>query len=193
MSIAVDRPATVEDLLSLEGGGREFEIVRGVLVETPSMGMRECAIAARVIRSVATFTEEGKLGPVFNSHAKYRLARDPDLVRMPDVSFVRWDRLPGRQVPEEEFVDLAPDLAVEIVSPTNRASEIQEKIAEFFEHGVRLVWIVYPDQQQVYVYEAVNRCRILERDGVLDGGSVLPGFRLAVSDIFSQLVEPAKS
>ena len=193
MSIAVDRPATVEDLLSLEGGGREFEIVRGVIVEAPPMGLRECSIAARVSGPMTSVAAERRAGAVFDSHAKYRLARDPDLVRMPEVSFVRWDRLPGRQVPAEEFVDVAPDLAVEIVSPTNRAFEIQEKIAEFFEHGVRLVWIVYPDQQQVYVYEAVNRCQILERDGVLDGGSVLPGFRLAVSDIFSQLVEPAKS
>src|SRR5437867_3368503 len=98
MSIAVEKPATIEDLLSLEAAGGSFEIVRGVLVESPQIGLRECSLAATLIGHFQRFRTERDVGAVFNSHAKYRLARDPDIVRMPDVSFVKWERLPGRRV-----------------------------------------------------------------------------------------------
>jgi Uma2 family endonuclease len=141
----------------------------------------------RLSTPLDVFVTKQDFGIVLDSEAKYRLARDPDLVRRPDISFVSWQRLPGRQIPVEDVVDFAPDLAVEIISPTNRATEIEQKIEDYFANGVRLVWVVYPDQKHVYVYDAPNKCRILQPGDSLDGGVLLPGFHVTLTDLFSEL------
>lgn len=187
MSVTIERPATVDDLLQLESEGKSYELVYGVLMEVPSMSFRESRVATRLSTPLDLFITKQDLGIVLDSEAKYRLARDPDLVRRPDVSFVSWQRLPGRRIPAEDVVDFPPDLAVEIISPTNRATVIEQKIEDYFANGVRLVWVVYPDQKHVYVYDAPNKCRILQPGDTLDGGNLLPGFRLTLTDLFSDL------
>ena len=187
MSVTIERPATIDDLLQLELEGKSYELVYGVLVEVPSMSFRESRLAARLIVPLDLFITKQDLGIVLDSEAKYRLARDPDLVRRPDVSFVSWRQLPGRKIPADDVVDFAPELAIEVISPTNRATEIEQKIEDYFANGVRLVWVVYPDQKHVYVYDAPNRCRILQPGDALDGGELLPGFRLTLAELFSEL------
>jgi Uma2 family endonuclease len=107
--------------------------------------------------------------------------------RRPDGAFVTYGRWPkGRPVPTDNAWDVVPDLAVEVTSPTDLADEIMQKIVEYFQAGVRLVWLVYAQHQLVYVYDSPTRVRILTRDDELDGGPVLPDFRLPLAELFPE-------
>jgi Uma2 family endonuclease len=109
------------------------------------------------------------------------------LVCIPDVAFVSTNRLPGGRVPSEPIPDLVPDLAVEVLSPSNTKAEMARKRREYFEAGVRLVWIVDIDARTVAVYTGPEQCRIIGDDGIVDGGEVLKGFTLPLRDLFSKL------
>ncbi|MCC2670294.1 MAG: hypothetical protein K0Q72_2765, partial [Armatimonadetes bacterium] len=120
---------------------------------------------------------------VMGADATLRLA--PGLVRLPDVSFVSWARFPDRELPAEPVPDLAPDLAVEILSQGNTVAEMDRKRSEYFAAGCRLVWYVDPAVRRVRVYTAVDCCTEVDEHGTLDGGAVLPGFSLEVATWFA--------
>jgi Uma2 family endonuclease len=109
----------------------------------------------------------------------------PGLVRLPDVSFISWDRLPRRAVPREEIWPIAPDLAVEVISRGNTREEMQRKLSDYFAAGVRLVWYVYPATREVYVYTSPDQCVRLAVQDTLDGGEVLPSFQLPLATLFA--------
>lgn len=111
----------------------------------------------------------------------------PHLVRMPDVSFVSWERLGARVVPSTPIPDLAPDLAVEVLSPGNRAREMERKRREYFDAGVPLVWYVNPRRKTVRVYTSYDDVITLGPEDTLTGGTVLPGLALPVGQIFERL------
>ena len=111
----------------------------------------------------------------------------PGLVRIPDVSFVSWDKLPDRVIPEEPIPDLVPDLGVEILSKGNKKAEMDRKLREYFLAGVRLVWFVNPRKRQVRIYTAPDQSRLFTEDMTLDGGEVMPGLALPVRQIFTKL------
>jgi Uma2 family endonuclease len=113
-----------------------------------------------------------------------------DLVRIPDVSFVSWNRVPGRKFPGEQVPPLVPDLAVEVVSPSNTPKEMDEKLHEYFEKGVRQVWFVRPKSRVVDVYTAPDRLTRLTASAQLDGGDVLPGFSVQVGKLFQKPKAP---
>ena len=115
---------------------------------------------------------------------EFILRRHPDLLRVPDVAFVSWDRLPDRRRPEG-FLPIAPDLAAEVVSPHNRADDINEKVHDYLEAGTRLVWVLWPRRRMITVYELDKDLRELGPDDFLDGGDVLPGFRVRVAKLFA--------
>jgi Uma2 family endonuclease len=105
--------------------------------------------------------------------------------RRPDLAFVssgRWPR--GRQVPETNAWEVVPDLAIEVVSPTNPAEELVRKVIEYFEAGVRQVWVLFPNVRHVYVYDTPTSMRVVAPGGELDSGAILPGFRLALASLF---------
>ena len=114
----------------------------------------------------------------------YLLDRRPDLVRIPDVSFVSWERVPERGVPEG-FWPGAPDLAVEVVSSNDRAEDVRDKVREYLASGTRLVWVLWPKHQSVTIYAAGGATRDLGLDAEQDGGDVLAGFRTPVADLFA--------
>jgi Uma2 family endonuclease len=113
--------------------------------------------------------------------------------RRPDAAFVNFQRwAKGRPMPGKENAwHVVPNLAVEVVSPHDFAEELLEKIEEYFRAGVQLVWVVYPRQQLVHVYESINQIRVVTRTGELDGGVVLPDFRLPLPEIFREETTPA--
>jgi Uma2 family endonuclease len=123
------------------------------------------------------------VGRVYTDSTHFVLMRDPDVVLMPDVSFVRADRLPPHEA-REGVMPLAPDLAVEILSPSNRARELAQKVELYQRAGVRLVWMVQPRRRAVTVYPLGAEQRTLDETGTLDGGDVLPGFQMSVADLF---------
>ena len=112
------------------------------------------------------------------------------LNRRPDVAFVSYARWPTAFVAREPAWNVVPDLAIEIVSPTNLAEEIDRKMTDYFQAGVRLVWVFYPDSGRVYVYQSPTHGSILERTDALDGGEVLPDFRLPITELYEAVAKP---
>ena len=159
------------------------ELVDGTLVEK-AMGYEESEIAAYLVLRLYGFVLPRKLGLVTTESGPVRLF--PGLVRMPGVAFVSWDRLPGRKVPKTPIPHLAPDLAVEVLSKSNTKAEMTRKLGEYFQAGVRLVWMVDPRTRTVRVHTAVDQSVLLKGNEVLDGGEVLPGFSLSLDEIFAR-------
>jgi Uma2 family endonuclease len=136
----------------------------------------------RLGRFLLAFVEQHDLGIVAGADGMLRLA--PGLVRIPDVSYVSWDRLPDRRIPRQPIPDLTPDLVVEVLSESNTAREMDQKLHEYFAAGARLAWYVLPDLQEVHVYTAPDRREVITADHTLHGGEVLPGFTLPVHQLF---------
>jgi Uma2 family endonuclease len=163
---------------------RRCELVDGVLVEKDRMGYGESRLAWQLGFFLTTFLQGHDLGQVAGEQAAIRLL--PGLVRFPDVLFVSWARGPKGKNRQKPIPDLAPDLAVEVLSKSNTRKEVDRKIGEYFRAGVRLVWIVDPRKRTVRVYTAPERSTLLNEGDRLDGGDVLPGFRLAIREWFAE-------
>jgi Uma2 family endonuclease len=177
--------ATERDLLDLHRReGRICELIDGTLVEKP-MGLRESILAGALIALLRSFVLPRNLGVVSGEAGMMRLMAG--LVRVPDVAFVSWDRLPGRSIPREPIPDLAPDLAIEVLSPSNTPGEMKRKLDEYFSARVRLVWIVDPERRTAAVHTDVSNPTLLDASGTLTGGDVLPGFQCALADLFAEL------
>lgn len=174
---------TAEELLRLPGRGRRYELVKGELRSMPPAGGEHGVVAGEFLGRIREHVRAHRLGLVFAAETGFRLARDPDTVRAPDVAFVAAGRLPGDR-PPATFPELAPDLVVEVVSPFDTASEVEEKVLEWLRAGARLVWLAYPSTRTVGVYRALDSIRLLTQDDRLDGEDVLPGFSCPVSELF---------
>lgn len=169
---------------------RLYELVDGVLVEK-SAGIRESILAIAIGCLLRDFVRARNLGLVMGADGMARLA--PGLVRIPDVSFISWDRLPGRRVPTGAFLELAPNLAVEVLSPSNTNEEMSRKLNDYLTAGVSLVWYVNPPTRTVEVFTSADHSIVVREDQVLNGGEVLPGFELPLIQLFSELEGPGTS
>jgi len=173
---------TADDLLAMDEDER-YELVRGELrVMEPEPGPAHGIVVTTLIVLLGAHVRERRLGVVFAPTA-FQLARDPDTVRGPDVSFVRADRLP-RDGMGAGYLELGPDLAVEVLSPSNKPGEMREKMDDYFTAGVRTVWIVDPRRRTVTVHAPGEAPRVLREGDALEGGDVVPGFRCAVAELF---------
>ena len=123
------------------------------------------------------------MGEVFAAGTGFLLRRDPDTVRAPDVAFVSSERL-GTSEASSGFLERAPDLAVEVVSPSDSAAAVQSKVEDWLGAGTRLVWVVYPDTRSVTVYRSLNEAEVLSEPDALDGAPVLTDLAVPVSDLF---------
>ncbi|NQT15018.1 MAG: Uma2 family endonuclease [Planctomycetes bacterium] len=162
---------------------RLYELVDGVLVEK-TVGAYESCLAMLLARLVGNFVEANDLGIVLGADGAMRLS--PGLVRIPDVSFVSWQRLPGRRIPREAFWSLAPDLACEVISKGNTREEMQRKLHDYFGAGVRRVWYVYPAEREVHVFTSANDRVVLDQRQTLEGADILPGFSLPLERLFAE-------
>jgi Uma2 family endonuclease len=177
--------ATEQDILALhDHDGRLFELVDGVLVEK-AMGFQESCLAGVLYAQLWLFVHSRNLGLVTVPDGMVRLATN--LIRIPDVSFTSWDRIPGRRMPTQPVPHLCPDLAVEVLSESNTDAEMDRKRREYFGAGVRLAWFVDPRERTVDVYTAVDQFTTLTENQTLDGGKVLPGFALPLRNLFAEL------
>ena len=176
---------TVEELWALpEKPGVRYELVAGELVEAPAAGALNGLIAALVYELLRAFVRERDLGLAFTDGVGYILDRDPDLLRIPDVSFIAWARVPEEGVPEG-FWPGTPDLAVEVVSPHDRADDVHDKVREYLESGTGLVWVLWPKRRSVTAHTPDGVTREFNPDDELLGGDVLPGFRVRVAELFA--------
>jgi Uma2 family endonuclease len=177
--------ATEQDVLDVQARtDRLCELVDGVLVEK-AMGFRESFLAITLSAILWGFVQPRKLGVVTGADGMMRLASG--LVRIPDVAFVSWERLPGRRIPHEPIPHLAPDLAVEVLSPGNTPAEMARKRQEYFAAGVRLVWIVDPVARTVTAYTVPEQFTVFSEEQTLAGEPVLPGFTLPLQQLFAAL------
>jgi Uma2 family endonuclease len=179
--------ATEADVLAaLEAPRKRIcELIDGILVEK-AMGYRESLLAALLIQTLNGFVRARNLGLVTAPDGTVRLWAGR--VRIPDVAFFSWARLPGRRVPDEPIPTLAPDLTAEVLSRSNTAAEMLQKRRDYFAVGVRLAWEIDPETRTVAVYTtAATSATVLRETDTLDGGAVLPGFSLPLRDLFAEL------
>lgn len=172
---------TAEDLLRFREPGKTAELVRGVLVVREPPGTHHGRCANRLAYRLTQFVERHGLGEVFAQDTGFKIARDPDTVRAPDVAFVAQARLD--RIPPEGYADLAPDFVVEILSPGDRPGEVLEKIGQWLDAGVRLVWVLDPIRRGARIYRADGTVAMLGPGDELDGEDVFPGFRLPLGEI----------
>jgi len=161
-----------------------YEVVDGRIVELPPMGVYERAIASILAFALHQTVMPHKLGRIV-VETMFWLNRSGKLKRRPDLAFVSAKRWPlNRKLPRGEAWDVVPDLAVEVVSESNSANEIALKLVDYFRAGSEQVWVIYPAIRQVYLYANPTSVRILAGPGEIDGGELIPGFRLPLSELF---------
>lgn len=178
-----DRPYTTEDLSALPDDGRRYELDRGMLIVMPPPKREHGLVLLEISSLIRNHVRAHDLGQVV-AEIGYQLSENPDTVRAPDVSFTSKAHLTPRTA---DYDRTAPDLAVEVASPGNSASDLNEKISQYFQAGVRQVWVLYPGTRTIYIYTSPVKVAILSGEDTLDGKDVLAGFRAKVADIFAVL------
>ena len=179
---SVKELVTAEDLWQMSSRGDNYELVRGELIEMTPPGGIHGSTAVNLSSLLLSFVKEKKLGVVM-VETGYKLISNPDTVRGPDISFLSAAKLPPGGLPDG-YIDGAPDLAVEVVSPGDTASEVQDKVQDYLAYGTPLVWVVYPQQRTVMVHYADGTARTLRETDALSGETVIPDFSCRVGDIF---------
>ncbi|NJK80303.1 MAG: Uma2 family endonuclease [Chloroflexaceae bacterium] len=182
MSIATDHLITADELLQMPDDGIRRELVRGEVIETMPPGGIHGDIALELGMRLRAWARAGGHG-YCGVEAGFRLARNPDTVRGPDVAFVSAARIPATGI-LVGFWEQAPDLAVEIVSPTETAEEVQAKVTDYLTAGARLVWVIYPRQQQVVAHTPDGVGRTFRTTDTLAQPALLPGFACPVAALF---------
>jgi Uma2 family endonuclease len=174
---------TADEFLAFPLPDAKGELVRGELRVTPPPGGPHGVASTNLVMMLAMHVRPLGLGRVFADGVGYELIRLPHTVRVPDASFVRGDRLPAEGI-GPGLLKLAPDLAVEVLSPSETFSELEEKLEDYLVSGTQLVWVVDPDRRTVMIVAADAPVRWLREEETLDGGTAVPGFTCAVLDIF---------
>ena len=164
--------------------GKRTELVRGDLVVMAPAGGRHGHIANTIAYLLTESTRAGQGGMVFAAETGFLLRRDPDTVRAPDAAFIAAGRLAEGE-PPPGFLELAPDLAVEVVSPSDSPAAVGGKVQDWLEAGTRLVWVVYPESRSVTVHRQTGQPEELSEADVLSGFPALPEFAVAVRDLFA--------
>ena len=180
--------ATEQDVVDVHARtGRLCELIDGVLVEKP-MGFYESVLALAIGRCIGNYLKDHPLGIVAGEAGMVRISGQQ--IRIPDVSFIRWERLPpGR----DRVPAVSPDLVVEVISESNTEREIQGKLDEYFANGTRLAWIIDPRSRTARIYRGSDRYQLLPETGTLDGAEVLPGFALELRQLFAELDRPGQA
>jgi Uma2 family endonuclease len=186
MSSTATQLVTAQEFFRRPGpiDGQREELVRGEVITMPSPGLRHGEVAMRVGFRLMTFLEHKDIGRVV-TESGVRTEHDPDTVRGPDVSFWSYEKVPI-EVEIVGYPEVPADLCIEVRSPSNTVRELREKTAEYLRAGVRLVWIVDPEDRSVTVYRRPGRGVTLSDDEVLDGEDVIPGFACPVTKLFSK-------
>ncbi len=180
---------TADDLFGVPDPDLPHELRRGVLRVVTPASFAHGAVNARLLAALAQHVYAHDLGALLTEATGFLLERDPDTVLCPDIAFVAKERL-SASIPAPPFLKLAPDLAVEVLSPGDRPGEVRAKVADYLRLGVRAVWVVDPARRRARIHSRVGRRigeTLLAEDDLLDGGEVVPGFRCRLADLFADL------
>jgi Uma2 family endonuclease len=179
--MAAATPMTADELLHLNLPDKRTELVQGVLVVREPAGYRHGEVAMNLATAIHTFVRAHRLGTVLAAETGFKLFTNPDTVRAPDVAFIRADRVPTP--PPRGFPAMAPDLAVEVLSPDDRPGEVLQKVADWLNAAVQLVWVVDPVRRVARVYRPDGAdSQLTERDA-LEGEDVLPGLSIPLAEV----------
>ena len=174
---------TADDLEQMpDDDSVRLELDEGELITMPPVALEHADYESNIDTLLKTYVRKHKLGKVYTGDGGFRL-RD-DIVRAPDVAFVRRERVPAVQ--KGGFGKGAPDLAVEIFSPSDSVRQLMRKVKQYFAAGCHTVWIVYPESREVNVLEASGTDRLLKGDDLLEAPELLPGFSVPVSELFEE-------
>ena len=183
MSATLTRPITADELLAMPDDGYRYELVKGELIQMSPTGDERGQVTVTLTAALYLHVKKYNLGRVYAAETGFKLESEPDTVRAPDIAFVSRERveatgtLPG-------FRSGAPDLVVEVLSPSDRIGRVEAKVTQWLETGSRMVWVVSPRLKTVTVYRSLSEIVTLAEKDVLDGGDVVPGFEINVADIF---------
>ena len=175
---------TADELLRMSNDGFRYELIEGRLKKMSPAGSEHGAIIGRLTKRLAHIIEENQLGVVFGAETGFRLAQDPDTVLAPDIAFIQSSRIPAAGLPKA-FWPGTPDLAVEVLSPSDSAKEAEQKVNDWLDHGCSMVWVVSPKQKTITVYCSKTDITILSENETLDGRDVVPEFQCSVQEIFT--------
>ncbi len=176
---------TADELLALPRGQFRYELINGELKKMSPAGQKHGRITVRLTEPLAKHVRDHQLGQVYAAETGFKLKSNPDTVRAADIAFVRSERL--KVLGETEgYWPGAPDLAVEVNSPSDTVREVEKKVMEWLEFGSQLVWVVSSKLQIVTVYRSLTDIVALTEKDTLDGGDVVPGFQIPVAEIFAE-------
>jgi Uma2 family endonuclease len=188
-NLSVEQPKKIwtdAEFMSLNRDGHRYEIVDGELIDMGNSGAKHGNVCSLLMILLGGYVHVQRLGAMFDSSTAFKMKNGNK--RSPDISFFAKERLKGLEELPTGFLEGAPDLAVEVLSPNNTIEEIDNKIAEYFENGARLVWVINPVQHYMLVYRSGQEPdRLLKSSDSLDGEEVIPGFTLPMSDLFQKL------
>ena len=177
------RVMTAEELLEMPDDGFRYELVRGELVKMAAAKNYHGEIAGYVVGSLVHHVRRNRLGKVYTAEAGFILASDPAHVRIPDIGFVQRENIERIGRPDSLWPE-PPDLAIEVISPSDRYSDVQEKVSDYFEAGTLMVIVLDSRVRTAAVYRSLTDVTILTEADTLDGGDVVPGWHMPVSEIF---------
>ncbi len=160
------------------------ELIKGVFIKMPPPGYKHGCIELNIGSILHNFVRQHKLGFTLSGEGGVFTHRNPDTVRGMDVAFISHARM--AQVKSNTYLDVAPELIVEVLSPDDRQSKVKQKLEEYFNIGVQVVWVVDPTKRQVQVYHSLNEAQCFTINDTLTGGAALPGFSVAVAEIFGE-------
>jgi Uma2 family endonuclease len=180
----VNQLVTAEELLRMPDDGYRYELVRGELRKKAPAGYLHGRVAINMTTPLDRHVRAHSLGVVCAAETGFKLASNPDVVRAPDVAFIRRERV--EEVSDTEgYWPGAPDLAVEVISPNDTYADVQEKVFDWLEAGTRMVILVIPRKRAVTVYRSLTVMMMLTEHDTLDGGDVVPGWKIPVRELFS--------
>jgi Uma2 family endonuclease len=183
--LVAERLMTIEEFIGLPNDGKKYELVKGVLVEVCRPKPIHGRIASRIDQRLSRFVEAHKLGMV-TVESGYIVSHNPDSLRGPDVAFISTERLADFDL--NEYIPVSPDLVIEIISENDQPIEIESKIHEYLSGGSSFVWVVYPQDQTVVVFDDSGDYETYDRLSTLEGRHILPGFKLPVAEIFEGII-----
>lgn len=183
MAVPARRAVTAEELFALPDDEWRRELVDGEIIRMTPTGAAHGVVTAGIGSLLHEHVSTRDLGVCCGADTGFILRRDPDVVRAPDAAFVAAHRIPDTGVPAS-YWPFAPDLAVEVVSPSDHFADVQAKVAEYFAAGARQVWVLDPASRTVRAYRSVSDVQVFDVDGTLTGGDLLPEFRCEVRRLF---------
>lgn len=185
MSLTVTKLVTADELFAMPDDGWRYELVNGELIRMSPTGQEHGALTVNLTVPLGAYVKSQRLGVVHAAETGFILAHDPDTVRAPDIAFISRERY-EKVGKTSKYWDGPPDLAVEVLSPSDTVRKVEDKVSDWLEAGTRMVWVISPTLRTVTVYQSLTEISVLTEKDTLGGGGVVPGFKIPVAEIFAE-------